>query len=67
MITETNWVRLYNAIYFKIPNAVTNEALPSLINIGTHEIFGVLEVNGDATEASVSDKLTPAWAKITKY
>ncbi len=43
---------------------MTIEARPSRIKIGIQDIFGVLDVNGDATEASVSDKLTPAWAII---
>jgi len=43
---------------------VTIDARPSRIKIGIQDIFGVLDVNGDATEASVSDKLTPAWAII---
>ena len=32
------------------------------MTVGTQVIFGVLEVNGDATEASASDKEIPAWA-----
>lgn len=33
-----------------------------LIIVGTHSIFGFLEVKGDATEASASDKEMPACA-----
>lgn len=47
-------------MYLRIPNAVTIDARPSCINVGIHEMFGRFEVNGDATEASVSDKETPA-------
>lgn len=43
-----------------MPNAVTSEVRPSRIKIGMHEIFGFLDVNGEATDASVSDNETPA-------
>lgn len=46
-------------MYLIIPNTETREALPSLKRTVTHEIFCVLEVKGEATEASVSDKLMP--------
>ena len=49
-------------MYLRMPNAVTIEARPSWIRVGIHDIFGCLEVNGDATEASVSDRDTPACA-----
>lgn len=43
-----------------MPKAVTIEARPSLIKVGIQEMFGLFDVNGDATEASVSDNDTPA-------
>lgn len=49
-------------MYLKTPNEVTNAARPSHIIIGTQRISGILEVNGAAMEASVSDKLIPACA-----
>lgn len=45
-----------------IPNDVTNAARPSRITIGTHSIFGFLEVNGLATDASAFDNDIPALA-----
>lgn len=32
----------------------------NLIVVGTHEISGVLDVNGEATDASASDREIPA-------
>ena len=49
-------------MYLKMPKEVTNAALPSRISSGTHDILGCLDVNGEATEASASDKDIPAWA-----
>lgn len=49
-------------MYLRIPNAVTIEARPSWISVGMQEMFGCFEVNGDATEASVSERDTPACA-----
>lgn len=49
-------------MYLSMPNAVINDARPSRIKAGMHEIFGCLDVNGLATDASVSLKLTPACA-----
>lgn len=43
-----------------MPNAVTNDALPSRMRLGMHEMFGCFDVNGLATDASVSLRLTPA-------
>ena len=36
--------------------------IPSRINSGTHAMFGSLDVNGDATDASASDSDIPACA-----
>lgn len=36
--------------------------LTYLISWGTHSMFGVLEVKGEATDASCSDKEMPTWA-----
>ena len=47
-------------MYLKMPKEVTNAARPSRINSGTQEILGLFEVNGEATEASASDKEIPA-------
>ena len=38
------------------------KAITDFINVGTHSIFGRLEVNGDATDASASDREIPACA-----
>lgn len=46
----------------KIPNEVTKAALPSLIMRSTQEMFATVEVNGEATELSASDREIPAWA-----
>ena len=43
-----------------MPKAVTMEARPSWIRVGIQEMFGVFDVNGEATDASVSDNETPA-------
>jgi hypothetical protein len=43
------------------PNDVTNAERPSLIIKGTHSMFGFLEVNGLATDASAFDKEIPAF------
>lgn len=34
------------------------------MTVGTHEMLGVFEVKGEATEASASDKEIPAWAVL---
>ena len=57
-----NCVRLYIQINLTIPNDVTNAARPSRITIGTHSIFGFLDVNGLATDASALDNDIPAFA-----
>ncbi len=49
-----------------IPNELTKEARPWAIKVGTHSMFWFLEVNGDATDASASDKEMPAWATFNK-
>jgi len=59
IITETNWQRLYAAMYLNIPKEVTKAARPSRITVGTHEMFGTLDVNGEATDDSASDKDIP--------
>ena len=64
MMTDMNWVREYAAMYLNIPKAVTRAHLLSLMRIGTQEISGVLEVNGDATDASASDNEMPALAAL---
>ena len=51
-------------MYLKIPKAVTRAHLLSLISAGTHEMSGVLEVKGEATEASASDSEIPASAAL---
>jgi len=49
-------------MYLKILNDVTSAHRPSLITSTTQLIFGVLEVKGDATEASASESEIPAFA-----
>lgn len=49
-------------MYLRIPNDVTIEALPSRIKFGIHDMLGVFDVNGEATDASASERLTPACA-----
>lgn len=48
----------------KIPNDVTNAALPSRMMRSTQEMLATVEVNGDATELSASDREIPAWAAL---
>ena len=47
------------------PKDVTNAALPSLIVVGTHSMFGFLEVNGLATDASAFDSEMPELAALS--
>lgn len=49
-------------MYLKIPNEVTKADLPSFIMFGTHAMVGFLEVNGEATELSASEREIPVWA-----
>lgn len=49
-------------INFTTPNEVIRVARPSLITVGTHSIFGFLDVNGLAIDASAFDKDIPAFA-----
>ena len=49
-------------MYLKMPMEVTNAARPSRIKSGTQDMFGLLEVKGEATEASASDNDMPACA-----
>lgn len=44
------------------PKDVTKAALPSRMVIGTHSIFGFLDVNGLATEASAFESEIPELA-----
>jgi len=37
-----------------------NKSATDFISVGTHSMFGCLDVNGDATEASASDSEMPA-------
>lgn len=57
-----NWHKEYAAIYLKIPKLVTRAALPSRTTFITQDILGFLEVKGDATDDSASDKEIPVWA-----
>jgi hypothetical protein len=47
-------------MYLKTPNDVTKAARPSRIRVGTHDMSGVFDVNGEATDASASDNDMPA-------
>lgn len=49
-------------MYLNIPKEVTRADLPSLMIFGTQAIVGFLEVNGEATELSASDKDIPVCA-----
>lgn len=40
------------------------EARPSWIKVGMQDMFGCFDVKGDATEASVSERDTPACAIV---
>lgn len=64
-MTDTNWQRLYAAMYLKIPKEVTKAARPSRMTVGTHEMFATFEVNGEATDDSASDKDIPVWAALS--
>lgn len=35
------------------------------MSVGTHSMLGCLEVNGEATEASASEREIPAWAAFS--
>jgi hypothetical protein len=45
---------------FTMPDDVTKAARPSRISVGTHSIFGFLDVNGLAMDASELDNEIPA-------
>jgi len=49
-------------MYLKIPKEVTKAPRPSRIKCGTQVMLGSLDVNGAATEDSVSEREIPAWA-----
>jgi hypothetical protein len=51
-------------MYLNTENDVVKAALPSLISAGTQVILGILEVKGEATDASVSDSEMPALAAL---
>ena len=62
MDAETNCVMEYRAMYLKTLKEVVRAALPSMISLGTQVMLGTLEVKGEATLASASDREMPAWA-----
>lgn len=64
MITEINCVKLYMQMNLTTPNEVTRAARPSLMTNGTHSIFGFLDVNGLATDASAFDSDIPELAAL---
>ena len=47
-------------MYLKMPKDVTRAARPSRITVGMQDMSATLEVKGDAIEASVSERDTPA-------
>ena len=51
-------------MYLKMLKEVTRAHLPSLITSTTQLMLGVLEVKGDATDASVSEREIPALARF---
>lgn len=59
---EKNSHREYKTMNLNIPNEVTKAALPSLMMRRTQEMLATVEVNGDATELSASDREIPACA-----
>ena len=52
-------------MYLKTPKDVTSAARPSRTRDGTQDMSGVLEVNGEATDASASDREMPACAAFS--
>ena len=46
-------------MYLKVSKAVINAERPSLMSLGTHEMSNIRDVNGEATDASVSDNAIP--------
>ena len=50
-------------MYLKVSKAVTKAARPSLMSFGTQEMSNIFDVNGAATEASVSDNAIPRQKK----
>ena len=58
---EQNTIRFTTLL---LKHQIFKEILPSLITSGTQEIFGSFDVNGDATDASASDRDIPACAAL---
>ena len=48
-------------------NDVAREALPSLSSLTTQVMLGTLEVKGEATLASASERDIPAWAAFRAW
>lgn len=59
IMTDTNWQRLYAAMYLNIPKDVTKAARPSRITVGTQEMLATFDVKGEATDDSASDRDMP--------
>ena len=51
----------------KTLNMVVRAALPSMMTLGTQVMLGTLEVKGEATLASASDRDMPAWAAFRAW
>ena len=61
---EINCIKEYKAMYLNIPKLVTRAHLPSRIRVSTQVIDVSPDVNGDATDASKSDKDIPTEARL---
>ena len=60
MAADMNCVSEYRAMNLKTLKEVVRAALPSMMTLGTQVMLGTLEVKGEATLASASDRDMPA-------
>ena len=64
-VPEMNWIMLYMQMNLMTPKEVTRAERPSRITRGTHSMLGLLEVKGEATEASAFESEMPAFAALS--
>lgn len=70
-VTSANIIKMVSCLFFNIPILTLRcfckhikGVFPHLISMGTQLMFSDLEVKGDATEASASDRETPTSAAL---
>lgn len=66
-MTLTNWVSEYMQMNLTRPTDAMRVERPSRMTSGTHEMLGVLDVNGLAIDASAWDNEMPAFALFKAY